>query len=289
MVKIGEGGSFAMDSFELPCGRCIGCKLDRTRSWAVRITHEAQLYDSNRFATLTYSDEGLPASRSLEYRDFQLFMKRLRREFRGVSSGPEGNFPLRFFCAGEYGTRRLRPHYHAILFNLKLPDEARLMNGSMRSEILEQLWRKGTVQLDDVTPRSAAYVAGYSVKKVYGPRADAYYEDVVHLETGEVTRRRPEFVAMSLKPGIGAGWYEKYGKDLFPHDFAVQEGRRYKVPRYYWDKFKESADAGVVEELEFRRLQRAQERRSDSTPERRAVREVHAKAKQEFYSQREDL
>lgn len=47
-VKIGvspfSGGPY---SFELPCGRCIGCLQERARSWMVRIMHEAQLHREN--------------------------------------------------------------------------------------------------------------------------------------------------------------------------------------------------------------------------------------------------
>lgn len=289
VVKIGRGGSFAVDSFYLPCGRCIGCKLDRSRSWAIRITHEAQLYDSNRFATFTYSDDKLPKSRSLEYRHFQLFMKRLRKKVAGCSEGPEGGRPLRFFCAGEYGSERKRPHYHAVLFNLKLEDEVVWQNGSYHSKLLEDLWSYGSVQVDQVTPASAAYVAGYSTKKVYGHRASFYYEDVMDPGTGEVSRRRPEFVVMSLKPGIGAWWYRRYGRDLFPNDFAVQGGKRYKVPRYYWERYRREADPILVEELEYGRYLRACEFRAEGTPERLAAREEVTQARVDLYSKRGDL
>lgn len=285
-VWIGENPTKDGYKLELPCGRCVGCKLDARRAWSIRIMHEAQLYDRNWFATLTYADEHLPSSRSLEYRHFQLFMKRLRKRLRGVSEGPEGGRPLRFFCAGEYGGRTSRPHFHAILFNLSTGDEQEYVNGSFRSAMLEELWLKGTVQLDSVTPQSAAYVAGYSQKKVHGPRAALYYEDVIDVKTGEVTRRRPEFVAMSLKPGIGTWWFRKYGKDLFPHDFAVSEGKRWKVPRFYWNKFRLEADGAQVEELEYGRFLRAQASAGESTPERRAVREEVALRRQEMFQER---
>jgi len=42
----------------LPCGRCIGCRLERARQWSVRVMHEASLYEENCFVTLTYSEEG---------------------------------------------------------------------------------------------------------------------------------------------------------------------------------------------------------------------------------------
>jgi len=44
----------------VPCGQCIGCRLERSRQWAVRCVHESSLYDRNCFITLTYSDEYLP-------------------------------------------------------------------------------------------------------------------------------------------------------------------------------------------------------------------------------------
>lgn len=272
LVKIGRGGSFAVEDFYVSCGRCTGCKMDRARSWAIRISHEASLYDVSRFATFTYSDKYVPASGSLEYGDFQRFMKRLRKRLKGASPGPEGNYPLRFFCAGEYGSKRKRPHFHAIMFNLRMPDERLYENGSYHSELLESLWMKGTVRLDPVNARTAAYVAGYSLKKVYGSRARNHY-DVVSLETGEVVQeRRAEFVAMSLKPGIGAWWYRRFRADMFPGDFAVMDGKKWKTPRYYWEKFKGDGDPLVVEELAYERYLRAQFRREDETPERRAVR-----------------
>lgn len=273
-------------AFEVPCGRCIGCKLDRARAWSVRITHEAQLYDSNWFATLTYRDEDLPESRSLEYRHFQLFMKRLRKKLRGDVEGPEGNYPLRFFCAGEYGGRTGRPHFHAILFNLRLGDEVRYQNGTSRSRVIEDLWSLGDVQLDAVNQRTAAYVAGYSLKKVHGQAAREHYEDVVDLRTGELTGRRPEFVVMSRRPGIGAWWYRRYAGDLFPEDHAIVDGKRWKVPTYYWRRFREEADPIVVEALEHRRFLRAQEQIEESSVERRAVREEVAERRQEFFAER---
>ena len=85
--------------------------------------------------------------------------------------------------------------------------------------MLEELWGKGHVQVDDVTPQSAAYVAGYAQKKVYGRRSSTAY-CTVDAATGEVLQeRRPEFVAMSLKPGIGYWWYRKYA----PNDKALEQ------------------------------------------------------------------
>lgn len=273
-------------AFEVPCGRCIGCKLDRARAWSVRIVHEAKLYDHNLFATFTYCDDELPESRSLEYRDFQLFMKRMRKRIRGDVGGPEGGYPLRFFCAGEYGGRTGRPHFHAVLFNARFGDEVRLSSGRLSSRLAEELWSHGAVVLDEVNQATAAYVAGYSLKKVHGARARDFYEDVVNLRTGEVSRRRPEFVTMSRRPGIGAWFYRRFHGDLFPEDHAIVDGKRWKVPSYYWNKFRLEGDPAVVEALEEKRYLRAAAQLEESSPERRAVREELAERRQEFFTER---
>lgn len=275
------------DRIELPCGRCVGCRMDKSRSWSLRCMHEAQLYDASVFVTLDYAPEHLPSSLSLEYVDFQLFMKRLRRAVSGVSRGPNGDFPIRFFCAGEYGEKYKRPHYHALLFNCWFKDSVKLANGTFRSGLAERLWGKGHVVIGSVTPQSAAYCAGYTLSKKYGRAAPDFYEDVVNLETGEVTSRRPEFCEMSRKPGIGAWWYEKFSADLFSGDFAVsKDGFKYKVPRYYWERFRrENPLAG--DEIAAGRLERARAKPpEESSPRRRADREAVASARLMLYGDR---
>ena len=57
----------------IPCGGCIGCRIDRSRQWALRCVHEASLHSTNSFITLTYNDENLPEGGSLIPRQFTLF------------------------------------------------------------------------------------------------------------------------------------------------------------------------------------------------------------------------
>lgn len=254
--------------------------------------HEASLYDSNLFVTLTYAEDKLP-SWSLYYRDYMLFMKRLRKKwFVGVSRKDEFSHrwfkrpPIRFFVSGEYGGRTKRPHWHAILFNARFPDQEPFLNDTIRSSMCEQLWGNGNVVIGQVTPQSAAYVAGYTLKKVHGQAAEEYYEDLVHPLTGEVSSRRREFVVMSRRPGIGSKWYEKYGRDCFPGDRAVMEGQEYKVPRYYWKRFEEEGDPAVVEDVAWKRELKALARKADSTPDRRLVREVVAERRAAMFGER---
>lgn len=261
-------------SLKLPCGRCVGCRLERSRQWAVRCMHEASLYDFNSFVTLTYNDENLPEFNSLDYRHFQLFMKRLRKEFSPTN--------IRFYMCGEYGEDFSRPHFHACLFNCFFSDRKRIPGGASgsplyRSDILERLWPYGYSSIGDVTFESAAYVARYVMKKVTGDAAESHYT-TVNVETGEISVRTPEFNKMSLKPGIGAAWFDKFHSDVFPRDQVVSRGTPAKPPRFY-DKLLYRNFPDLVDDVKFSRYTKAMLRQDDETDERLAVREQVALAK----------
>lgn len=250
--------------------------------------HESLLWPSSVFVTLSYAPEHL-TSLSLEYPDFQSFMKRLRRRYDGAGDDASGGRPIRFFCAAEYGDRYQRPHFHAILFNFVFPDQCGpLADGSYRSNQAEDVWSKGHVHIGAVTPQSAAYVAGYTLEKVHGYGSASYY-DVADSVTGEVIERRAPFVTMSRRPGIGAGWFEKYSGDLLPHDFAVTaDGRKARVPRYYLQRYAETAEDSEIEGIRYRRYERARlVPREESSEARRMVREEVAYLRTAFFQRRD--
>lgn len=240
----------------------------------MRCTHEASLHADNIFITLTYDNEHLPSNLGLRYRDFQLFMKRLKvhsdRHLQRDSTG------IKFYMCGEYGENFGRPHYHACMFNYDLPDKRlwRMERGIplFTSETLTDLWGMGHTSVGSVTFESAAYVARYIMKKVTGDDADSHYE-YVDLETGEVSRRDPEFTRMSLKNGGIAGqWFDKYKSDVFPHDFVVMNGKKVTPPRFYTNRY-ELLYPDEVAKIKLARKKRAESRAADSTPERLKVRE----------------
>lgn len=253
---------------QLPCGQCIGCRLERSRQWAVRAMHEASLHDDNCFLTLTYSDENLPDPPSLDRKHVQLFLKRLRKK---VSPRK-----IRFLYCGEYGEKTRRPHYHLLLFGYDFPDKRRHgRSGSgdylYTSALLDALWGKGHALIGSVTFESAAYVARYSLKKVTGKPAAAHYGETVDPVTGEVTMTfQPEFFQASLKPGIGRPWLEKYKSDVYPNDYVVVRGHKCKPPRAY-DK---TLDEKEVSLIAARRIRRAGKHKKDQTKERLRTREA---------------
>lgn len=259
---------------QLPCDGCVGCKFDRSRHWAVRLLHEAQMSIESCFVTLTYRDEDLPAFSSLCLSDFQKFMKRLRKTFvpkcpwsfnKEFKKDWYQAYGIRFFHAGEYGELSGRPHYHVIIFGLDFPDKyqwrvSKSGNMIFRSPTLEKLWTFGHSEIGSVTFESAAYVARYCVKKVLS-------------DVNVGSNMSQEYVTMSRKPGIGKDWFDKYGtSDVFPQDFIqLHGGGKCSVPRFYDNQF-ELVDKLELDKVKARRVERASGN-PDNSPSRLRDRE----------------
>lgn len=208
-------------TFQLPCSKCIECRLEYARSWAVRCVHEAQLHEKNSFITLTYSDDKL-TSPKLVYRDWQLFMKKLRKT---------QNTPIGVFVTGEYGEKTLRPHWHAILFNYRPSDQQLLRQTELGDKVyyskkLTETWGHGLAEYGDVTFRSAGYCARYAAKKlVHGPDQSHDYHPVSKK---------------SSKHAIGKKFLERHWPDIFNHgECILYDGTSVPIPRYYEKWLKE--------------------------------------------------
>jgi len=240
----------------LPCGQCVGCRLERSRQWAIRCVHEASLHPQNSFITLTFDNEHLDPQNSLRKEDYQLFMKRLRKAIGKV----------RYFHCGEYGETNFRPHHHAILFGYQFPDLELWKNNNDQpiyiSETLSKIWGKGFVTIGSVTFESCAYVARYIMKKITGDKAEDYYGD-----------RIPPYNTMSRRPGIGQDWYNKYKSDLFPSDQCVIRADLITKPPKYYTQRLELTDPKTFNKIKRLRLANAKRREDDNTWDRLAVKE----------------
>lgn len=287
-----SGLSADLPYLTVPCGRCFGCRLDRSQQWAVRCMGEAQTAGPGQswFGTFTYSPEHLPAHGSLDPRDHTLFMKKLRHEYPGV----------RFFMAGEYGDQKNpatgfgRPHFHYLFFGMPLKDAVPLSGSSRNpffsSESLTRIWGKGFVHVGLVTYETAAYVAGYVQKKRMGKDAAEFYR-VVDAETGETWSMHPEFQRQSLKPGIGSEWFARYHGDVFPADkVPLKSGRFSRVPKYFETLYErlraEDSSLPALDVFKEKRRERSIIHAEDFTDARLKVREACAIAKRNFYAKR---
>lgn len=226
---------------EIPCGQCIGCRLQRSREWANRMLMERETTEGPcSFVTLTYDDEHLPKSEGIEpitgevkefgnlvLEDLQKFMKRLRKRY------PETK--IRYYAAGEYGEKTQRPHFHIILFGW-FPEDAKFVRKGRKgeynyyeSDILSELWPYGLHIVADVTWESCAYTARYVVKKFTGDQSFHYEEKNI----------KPPFVVMSTKPGIGYDYY-MFHRDKFENEevkrfyLSTDKGSiSFSKPRYF--------------------------------------------------------
>lgn len=263
------------------CGQCIGCRLERSRQWAVRIMHEAQYHDSNSFLTLTYSDDHLPENSGLNKSHMQRFIKRLRKRLSPQT--------IRYYQCGEYGDKTRRPHHHMCLFGYDFSSDRKYLKMSgdyplYYSDTLDQLWSHGNCYIGDLTFDSAAYVSRYCTKKVTGVAAHKpdderfglkHYEEV-NFDTGEIFEIEPEYITCSLKPAIGYRHYVKYRENIYSHDEVYANGRLQKPPRYYDKRFEIDCPERMAAIKEDRK--RLAELSEHSSPERLKAREEVKKA-----------
>lgn len=248
------------------CGRCIGCRLEKSRQWAGRIMAETQTTIADGqpciFVTLTYRDEELvyggQSHGILVPRHLELFWKRLRKHFPGKS--------IRYYACGEYGDKSNRPHYHACIFGIDFQDKKffAFANGNYlyTSVTLEHIWSHGLCVIGNVDFESAAYVARYCLKKRMGNTKGTYELDGI----------TPEFARMSRRPSIGSEWYKRYSGDVFPHDTFVIRDFPSKPPRYFM-RLLEKEDPKLYQKVVAERAEAAGKNWEESESKRLLVRE----------------
>lgn len=260
--------------FTIPCGQCLGCRIKTSRDWANRMMLEMPYASSAWFLTLTYDDDHIPVSEmldsetgeivehaTLDKKELQKFIKRLRKKFG------DG---IRYYAVGEYGSKTMRPHYHAIIWNLPLEDlredplRCRSQKGYkiLVSDALASCWTvadredplygtsKGLHAISEVNWHTCAYVARYVTKKLRGPAAQKYID--LGIE--------PEFSIMSRRPGIGHMWYDEHGEDAYETDIirlSGIDGPLEFMPPTYYDRLFEELHLHELEEVKSNRRTKA--------------------------------
>jgi len=198
----------------VPCGKCLGCLQRKRADWTQRIAYEEKKCKSSSFITLTYDEFHVPytdnGNLTLKKSDLQKFFKRVRTP------------GLIFFAVGEYGSRTLRPHYHAAVFN-STPDR------------LYDAWsiygdRLGDVQIGDVNPASIHYLTKYMVN-----------------DQEEILDALKPFRLMSKGLGKGlANELEHYCHNNKSNIVRAPGGQQIVLPRYIGDKIFSSAQRSEI-------------------------------------------
>lgn len=186
----------------VPCGKCGICLQNEVTMWKIRLTEEARNKIANSFLTLTYNDENLPKT-GVDKTHIQDFIRALRRQFK-----------LRYYIISEYGPTTNRPHYHGILFGI---DQNEISANKLEVEV----WKKGFVTLESITPTRVNYVAEYHVLKNRCPDG-----------------ANPNFKLMSLKPAIGANYLDREKNFHVTENQLYYRNKNYKLqlPRYYKER-----------------------------------------------------
>lgn len=252
VVKYTSAHLLYNEELTIPCGQCVGCRLDYSRQWANRMMLELPYHESAYFVTLTYDDEHVPLdiylsvdddgvdddgvvfddaihkhlSLTLRPSDLRGFLKRLRRQ-----QEYHHNNSISYYAVGEYGSQTARPHYHAIIYGVKL-DDLEPFGGAdgytyYRSATIERLWPYGYSSVCNVSWETCAYTARYMLKKLKGTAAEVYKRYSLY----------PEFCRCSLKPAIGKRWYDEHKDEAYDYDeiylATAKRGIKIKPPRYY--------------------------------------------------------
>lgn len=200
-----------------------------------RLHYEHEAAKSSLWITLTYRDECLtkvvdnqlnvfdePTNHEfavLNHRDFQLFMKRVRKECE-----EKYHSKIRYFMVGEYGPTTFRPHYHCLMFFDKVIPFLGLY------DLIDNNWQLGYHVIDKPTSERFNYCAKYCI---------------VPSDLPDFYKQYPPY--MRCSKGIGKQFITdakiKYYKDLITQpttisnaSVLVRDGVRYSMPRYYKDK-----------------------------------------------------
>lgn len=192
----------------VPCNKCIPCLMNKRNDWSFRLGQEHRVSKSAYFITLTYDEKHLRTDRSLNKRDLQLYLKRLRKKH-------DRQTRIRYYAVGEYGTRSGRPHYHILLFN-SLEEHIRSAWVDCKGKAI------GLVHIGNVTEASIAYCTKYIIQK------DTYPEGM----------EKP-FATMSRSYGIGAHYLSDAMVSWHREDdrnYAVVQGQKCRLPRFYKEK-----------------------------------------------------
>lgn len=171
-----NGRAFIADPIPLPCGHCLGCRMDTAKQWKIRISHEAQKYPGKTFfVTLTYDEWHLPLMANgqpfLQKSDIDGFLDRLARPGKRRDKVKR---PFKFFLCGEYGTEGQRPHWHMILMANWLDDLVPYEFQAYHSQVIQEAWPYGLHQVKVCEPNMIAYTVGYCEKKQVDPHWDDY-------------------------------------------------------------------------------------------------------------------
>lgn len=260
----------------IQCGKCIGCKLNKSREWATRITLETKENPKNNwFLTLTYNNEHLPLNKkgepTLKNEELTNFIKNIRQHWNRKYN--ETN--IKYISASEYGTKYKRPHYHIILMNINIRDikeigtPSKLGHKHYWSFTIDKIWNKGLIDIGKVTFESAGYVTRYTLKKQKPNKQDLTnivekvltkkekWEKIKQLEQKFLSK---EWEKIRMSNGIGKKNFDKNKTLWYNNDHitipTAKGVKNVKIPKYF-DKLMEKENPELMNIIKQKRTTNA--------------------------------
>ena len=194
------------------CGKCFACRKKRQNMWTIRVANEYQMnYSKIGFVmlTLTYADN---SNNSLDYTDFQKYMKRLRK-----SLPKDYPYKIKYMVVGEYGFKSERKHFHVLIFGL---------NKRIYDRYCNNIWDKGFYYCKNANIMATHYLLKYSFKQQF--KDNQYYKDKGMTP--------PMF---HVSKGFGLDYLKEYHDKILNQGYISYNNYKFGIPRYYREKLKE--------------------------------------------------
>lgn len=223
--------------YQIPCGYCLNCRVDKRNMWSDRAKYELCTKLSASFVTLTYDDVHLmdklvldPSSPqsvmlpTLDYKDIRRFINRLRMKIRRLPREQHHvlcNPDFSYIYVGEYGENGSvfdRPHFHILFFGLDF---------AVCRKLISDEWYGGIVDVLPVLDGAINYVLKYMDKQLFGDLAKQRYD--YHGIS------RPMRCA---SVSFGSGLYKSKVNEAMKNNWCYRSGRAMRpFPSYFRKKF----------------------------------------------------
>lgn len=199
------------------CRTCNECIAARQNDWVMRAMAEKASARQTFVITLTYADVNGKAPRNakhFEYRDLQLFFKRLRDQYYQKY---HARGEIRYLVCGELGAKKGRAHWHLILFSQENLHElgqwtdmkGETLPGMMLNKNMNwTLWPYGLVYVQIPNEGGINYALKYALKDQFN-----VVKSKGTMREAKAEVHSASFFRMSKKPPIGWIWLENKIKE----------------------------------------------------------------------------
>lgn len=213
--------TLAGEAVEVACKHCWQCRAQRKWDYVGRAIAESETCGAEniRAVTLTYGNSDRMSDVPDEFRavsivkrDVRLWVKRIRK----------AGYSVRYMIAAEFGPKKARVHWHALLF-FGVPDDPKLNRVppvalDKRHYGGDEFWDHGMTFWQNFHVNSAAYLLKYMLKSAKLENRLVKSETVKQDEA-----ERTGWMTCSKKPPLGAAYFQQRAERYVDAGLAPQD------------------------------------------------------------------